>query len=334
MCLYPRLIENRKYRANKKNGGKIPPITDQRVRYVAVGCQYCIECRKQKARGWQVRLLEDIKTNTNGKFVTLTLTDEKYAKYAAIVKQQAKDNNESVPPIGYELDNRIATQAVRHFLERWRKEFGKSVRHWLVTELGHQGTENIHLHGILWTDEPKEVIANRWQNGYIWEGKYVNEKTVNYIIKYITKLDQQHKYYVSKILTSSGIGNNYTRTASAKNNKFKGGETREAYKTRTGHTIALPVYWRNKIYSEHEREQLWIQKLDKEERYICGERVDISEGDEEYIKLRQWYRQKNSRLGYGGQENGNRKAYEEARRTIMQETRIQKAMVKQGLVQK
>lgn len=64
MCLYPRLIENKKYRANAKNGGKIPPITDQRTRYVPVGCGYCVECRKQNARQWQARLLEDIKENT------------------------------------------------------------------------------------------------------------------------------------------------------------------------------------------------------------------------------------------------------------------------------
>ena len=62
MCLYPRLIENRKYKRNKKNGWSVPPINDQRVRYVPVGCGKCMECRKQKAREWQVRLQEDLKT--------------------------------------------------------------------------------------------------------------------------------------------------------------------------------------------------------------------------------------------------------------------------------
>ena len=31
MCLYPKLIQNRKYKANKKNGGIIPPVPDNRV---------------------------------------------------------------------------------------------------------------------------------------------------------------------------------------------------------------------------------------------------------------------------------------------------------------
>ena len=80
MCLYPQLISNPKYRANKKNGYNPPTVTDERVKYVPIGCQQCIECRKQKARSWQTRLLEDIKDHTNGKFITLTFSNEKIKK--------------------------------------------------------------------------------------------------------------------------------------------------------------------------------------------------------------------------------------------------------------
>ena len=37
----------------------------------------------------------------------------------------------------------------------------KSVRHWLITELGHNGTENIHLHGIIWTNKNIEAIGEQ-----------------------------------------------------------------------------------------------------------------------------------------------------------------------------
>lgn len=60
----------------KKNGGNVPPITDQRTTKVPIGCQTCKECRDQKSREWQTRLLEDIKTNENGIFVTLTYSTE------------------------------------------------------------------------------------------------------------------------------------------------------------------------------------------------------------------------------------------------------------------
>ena len=61
MCLYPNIIQNRKYIANKKNGGVIPPVNDERTLWVPVGCGKCIECRKQKARNWSVRLQEEIR---------------------------------------------------------------------------------------------------------------------------------------------------------------------------------------------------------------------------------------------------------------------------------
>ena len=42
----------------------------------------------------------------------------------------------------------------------------------------------------------------------------------------------------------------------------------------------MPIYYRNKIYSEEEREKLWIQKLNSNTRYILGEKIDISKGEE------------------------------------------------------
>ena len=122
-----------------------------------------MECRKQKSREWQVRLSEDIKTNTNGKFITLTFNNKEYTKLWHEVSRKGYK--------GYELDNEIATLAVRRFLERWRKEYKKSIRHWLITELGHQGTEHLHLHGIIWTDEKLDKVEEIWKYGFMWKGE-------------------------------------------------------------------------------------------------------------------------------------------------------------------
>ena len=63
MCLYPRLIKNRKYLINKKNNGNVPTPNDERVKYVSIGCGKCIECTKKRARDWKVRLNEEIRVN-------------------------------------------------------------------------------------------------------------------------------------------------------------------------------------------------------------------------------------------------------------------------------
>ena len=180
---------------------------------------------------------------------------------------------------------------------------GKSVKHWFITELGHEKTERIHIHGIIFTNEIED-IENLWKYGHIWIGDYVNEKTINYIVKYCNKLDTQHKGYVPKIMTSAGIGKKFIERIDSRINKFKGSETIEYYKTNDGSKLALPIYYRNKIYTEEERQELWINKLDRQVRYVGGEKIDISNGDEEYDKALEYYRKLNKRLGYGSDEKG------------------------------
>jgi len=360
MCYYPSLIQNKKYLPNKKNGGvvdyaKIMSVTfDKRVLTVPVGCGRCIECRKQRAKEWQIRLLEDVRHNTNGKFITLTFSDESIKKLAKEVTQKEtkivigeksyvdkngkqrkrykyKKVTEEIKLEGYETDNAIATLGVRRFLERWRKEYGKSLRHWFITELGHKGTENVHMHGIVWTDEEAKKLEKHWKYGYIYIGEkngkkiknYVTEKTVNYITKYVSKMDFNHQEYKSKIMTSAGIGEGYFLRTDWKTNEYKGEKTKEYYTTRTGHKMNLPIRWRNKIYSDEEREKLWIMKLDKEERWVGGEKVSTKEGYEEYYGVLEHYRRKNERMGYGTNvTDWNRKKYEEDRRNMLTQERI------------
>lgn len=319
MCLYPKLIKNRKYTANKKNGGVIPAVTDKRVLWVPVGCGKCMECKKQKSRSWQVRLLEDIRENKNGKFVTLTFSNESIAELG-----------KEFPTLGgYEKDNKIAKLGVRRFLERWRKKHKKSVRHWLVSELGHNGTENIHLHGIIWTDEPND-IKEIWKYGYTWEGTFVNEKTVNYIIKYVNKMDMDHKEYEPIVLTSAGIGSSYMKRNDAVKNKYRGKDTREWYKNRQGYTMNMPIYWRNKIYTDEEREKLWLQKLDKQVRFVNGRKIDISKHEEDYYRVLNEERIKNKELGYGDDKiNWERRRYENDRRNANFKKRAEKALANQ-----
>ena len=285
MCLYPKLIRNRKYSVTKKNGGNVPELKDQRALWVPVGCGRCIECRKQKAREWQVRLSEEIK-NQNGYFVTLTFNPESHEKLS---KETGGENNA------------LATLAVRRFLERYRKKFKTSCKHWLITELGHNGTERIHLHGILFTGADANTIRNLWSYGFSYIGQYCNQKTINYVVKYVTKPDTEHPEYQPVILCSPGIGKNYLSKSDAINNRYKDSETNETYRLPTGQKITLPVYYRNHIYSEEEREKLWLQKLDKQERWVCGIKIDVSspKGERKYYAVLKNMQERNKKLGYG-----------------------------------
>lgn len=314
MCLYPRLIKNRKYQPNKKNGHTYVPVFDNRTKAVPIGCGKCIECYKKRSREWQVRLNEEVRHDNSGTMVTLTFSNEALAKLNNDIAQHIQ---------GYERDNDIAKLAVKRFLERWRKKYKKSVKHWLVTELGKQGTENIHLHGIIFTKH-KDDIARIWQYGHVRLGEWVNEQTVNYIVKYMHKTDEVHKEYKGIVLTSKGIGSNYIKRIDAKTNIYNGSNTKEYYRTRTGLKLALPIYYRNKIYTEEQREKLWINKLDKNERYVLGQKIDVgtNKGIEKYYRAVKEARKYSKRLGYGGLKDWKRQKYEDERRNLLREIRI------------
>ena len=291
MCLYPKLIRNKKYYPTRKNNYNPPLITDIRVGYVAVGCGNCIECKKQKAREWKIRLSEEIKVNKYAYFVTLTFSNEELNKLCEETKL-----NEC---------NAVAGKAIRRFLERWRKKHKKSLKHWLITELGHDNTERIHIHGLIFSEIQlsKQILEDFWKYGIIYVGEYCNEKTINYITKYITKIDNDHKNFKGDIFCSAGIGKNYLeRPLIKQTHQFKGEKTIEFYRTSTGHKIALPIYYRNKLFTEEQREQLWVNRIEEGKRYVMGveiDKINTDEGESKYQRLLRKAREDNLQLGFG-----------------------------------
>lgn len=329
MCINKTLIKNRRYGVTKKNGGIVPVCNDKRQLNVWIPCGQCYICRKKKAREWRMRITEDIKENPNCKIVTLTFNTKSLKELALVAKGHT----------GYNLDNEICRIAVKRFRERWRKKYGRSIRHWLITELGHGETEHVHMHGIVWEDSRYkledsllEEVEKIWKYGYVGKGKknwltgktenYVNAKTANYFTKYVNKIDEQHKEYRQIILTSAGIGAGYTRSIKATDNRYKEKGTIQTYSIDTGGVLPLPEYFRRKLYTDEERVMLSTEYLDKGIIYIGGE--EYSKETEEK-KINQTYitlRKKNQRMGYGdGRKNYERKLMENERRRKMQKKR-------------
>lgn len=321
MCIYNRIYPNKKYLPNKKNGYNPPTASDLRVLAVPTKCGECIECAKAKQREWQIRLKEEIKERRNGKYVTLTFSNEEIAKLYT--------DNKVKGLTGYDLDNAVGKLAVWRFKERWRKKYKEYPRYWLITELGHKNTEHLHYHGIIWTDEK---IEPTWQYGGVYIGKYreyrsreqyVSARTVNYITKYIIKKDEKHLTYKPILLCNDGMGKGYNNSRQSELNKYEKEKTREYYRDERGFKTALPIYYRNKIYSDDEKEKLWLEKLDKKERYVLGRKIDISINEKEYWKALKEAQRINKTRGYGnGVKNWSREKYEHQVRMTKQNERI------------
>ena len=125
-------------------------------------------------------------------FVTLTIDDENLEMLKSELEVKSVKGNE----------NNIATLALRRFLERCRKKTGKSLKHWCVTELG-EDRGRIHLHGIFFGDKAAELVIEKWEYEYVFIGNFVNEKTINYISKYMLKDDLNNREFTGKVLTSA-----------------------------------------------------------------------------------------------------------------------------------
>lgn len=265
MCLYPQFFKNPKYLPNKKNKGRPPIFTDRRLLYIPAKCGCCIECRKEKQREWRVRLEEELRSNF-GYFTTLTISPK-----------GIKEIEEKTGLKWEENPNEIATKALRLFLERVRKETKKSIKHWCVTELGEE-RDRIHLHGIFFGQKSAELIRKHWKYGFIFIGDYCNTRSVNYMSKYMLKVDIKHPTFKQIVLASPGIGSGYfNRKAYLWQKQNYKNINVATYTFRNGTKMAMPKYYKNKIFTEEEREIMWINNLNRGLLWIYGEKVKAND---------------------------------------------------------
>lgn len=305
MCLYPKLIKNPKYKPNKKNGGNPPFCQDPRLLYIPAACGECYECRKKKQREYQIRLQEEIRTS-HGEFITLTIDENNLKKMSKELKKENKKIWERAKEINA-LENEIATISLRRFLERVRKETGKSIKHWCITELGEE-KGRIHIHGIFFGNEIVEIIKKKWNYGFTYIGQYVNERTVMYITKYMFKTCEYNPLFKGKVLSSAGIGAGYVSRYDSSRNKFNDKNTNETYQFRNGVKVNLPNYYKNKIYTEEEKEKLWLNKLDEGVIYIMGEKIN-ARNPMEFSKCLEYYQARAIQLGGMPKENWQKAKY-------------------------
>lgn len=252
-CEHPKTIVNRRY-----VGWTASQITDYSqemygTRFpldytISVPCGYCLGCQKSSNNQYRIRLMYEIRCYPPGSclFVTLTFDDEHLQRFES-------DTN----------------KAVRLFLDRVRKRFGKQIRHWFI---GEYGTERgrPHYHGILF-DVPKElstvynvehpgdhpVLRELWSYGFVFVG-YVSDATCGYITKYLTKSLNGEKVR-PRVITSKGIGASYLDTDECR--LHKDGETLRPLMHLNGYPQALPRYYYNKIFDDVDKSNMVVDRF-------------------------------------------------------------------------
>ena len=152
-----------------------------------------------------------------------------------------------------------------------------------------------------------ELAIEKWKYGYVFVGSFVSERTINYITKYMLKDDIKHREFTGKVFTSAGIGSGYFKRNDWKNNIYKKGETKETYVYRNGTRAMMPRYYRDKIYTEDEKEYLWIEKLDKGITWVMGQKCKID--SKEYEEALKYYQLRERQLHGDNQQLWKEKQY-------------------------
>lgn len=218
---------------------------------LSVPCGKCHACQKRRMRDFKIRLIYECSKYAEGECAFITLTFDQ----ASLVRFKDSPN-----------------KAVRLFLDRCRKHFGESVRHWIVAEYGSL-KGRIHYHGILF-GLPKnfntESLSRLWSYGFVFLGYVDPQKTAGYITKYITK-NFKYEKSAPRIISSKGIGLGYLNEQNIRFHKHNG--CFRPYMIFGNYKVPLPRYYFDKIFNDDDKiEMLFNRMCDTPTLYLEGKK--------------------------------------------------------------
>lgn len=263
---------------------------------VPVPCGRCPLCKKRRVNQWVFRLMQEDKRSVSAYFVTLTY-------------------DTTHVPIS---DNGFMTLKKKDFqdyMKRLRKLCPSSTLKYYMS--GEYGTNNFrpHYHAIIFNVPHKQLFADAWAlGGSQYGGVHVGSVTsdsIAYCLKYIDKSNFRHAHgrddrVAEFSLMSKGLGSNYLSSEVVNYHKSHIGML---YVTKlSGHKVAMPRYYRNKIFTESELSQqvsivqnavaLSDEKRRIEYSRIFGGRVsvDLIFEREKFERYRKFYTSQKNRI--------------------------------------
>lgn len=217
---------------------------------MTVACGKCPNCRKRRTSAWAFRLQQEEKRSVSSHFVTLT--------YAT-----------ATVPITENANLSLKKSDLQDFFKRLRKLHTAKLKYYAVGEYGGQ-TKRPHYHLILFNAELLKV-EQEWWHGTITGGT-VTGASIAYTLKYISKnptvpafdSDDREREFG---LMSKGLGDNYL-TPQMKKWHHADPYNRMYCNLTDGKKIAMPRYYKEKIYNDHRRKAIGLQSAKEKELQV------------------------------------------------------------------
>lgn len=199
---------------------------------MSVPCSRCAACLSRKREEWSFRLKQQLKVSTSCIFITLTYKEENL-------------------PINENGVASVNKRDVQLFFKRLRKNSNqKELKYYLSSEYGTK-TFRPHYHIVLFDLINTDLILTSWGLGNIKVDK-INDARISYTTKYcITKSKIPKGATTPFSLQSKNLGLNYVE----KKKHWHEQDIKRMYCTNdNGTKIAMPRYYKEKIYTEFDRE--------------------------------------------------------------------------------
>lgn len=207
---------------------------------MAFPCGKCYPCLRRRVSGWSYRLVKEGSRCDSSFFVTFTY-DTRYVP---------------ITPNGFMTLRKRDWQL---FMKKLRKIYGNTrrIKYFAVGEYGGK-TNRPHYHAIIFNADINDIEAT-WVDGKIHVGT-VQEASIGYTLKYMMKkgkipLHKNDDRLPEFQLMSKGLGENYL-TDSMREWHHNDLVNRMYVNLPEGKKIAMPRYYKNKLYSQIERRQI------------------------------------------------------------------------------
>lgn len=234
---------------------------------IPVPCGKCAPCKIRHVNQWVFRIMwEEENRATSSHFITLTYDT---------LHVPLSDN-------GFMT---LRKSDLQKFFKRLRKNTGiEGIKYYACGEYGSK-TSRPHYHAIVFNCPEPQAYADAWSlDGVMLGGVDVGTVTsdsVAYCLKYIDKSSFREKKYKHSRddrekefpLMSQGLGKGYVENKSVVA-WHKKDLSRNYAVNKSGYRVALPRYYRQKIYDEFELEaqrdviNVAIEQKEKKDRYL------------------------------------------------------------------
>lgn len=264
---------------------------------VTVPCGWCVDCLNAKASSWAIRISEEEKVSSNAYFLTLTYNDETIPNVNA-------DTEEIVRGAQYKKGfyRTLDKKDLQKFFKRYRRALDRKYKYGLDEETGeivpvakkHQiryyavgeyggRTKRPHYHAIVFNVDV-ELLLKSWSIKKKPIGQTKAGKVEQGSIRYCTSYIMEKWKYKKRIqnppfsIMSKGIGKNYIDMMKDYHNQG----LEDSYMLPGGVKLPIPRYFKDKIFSDEDREYLGEEARKRAEAEIAGTPQETLDG----IRLR------------------------------------------------